>query len=290
MIIKNPNMSDIPGNIRDPMITRYGDRYYLVASSPQFWSGYTPGVRLWSSDDLVNWRFESTIISADNIKEGCHCKNRFWAPELFIHNGKFYCTVNARDDECGIDLHVYLAEADEITGPYRLHEEPVIDRNFNDANLFADDDGTVYMTASWNDLYIMKIDLEKGKVISEPRVIASPGKPGEWDHGRFIEGSFLIKRGGKYYLWYSTPRRGYEMGMYVADSIDGEFRRYCDGPILTGLGTDIPIAGHNGCFTLVDGRDAISFHGHAKGQPERLCIDIVTYPMEPRKISMEVEI
>ena len=50
-------MSDIPGNIRDPMITRYGDRYYLVATSPIL-ERLQPGVRLWSSDDFVNWRFE----------------------------------------------------------------------------------------------------------------------------------------------------------------------------------------------------------------------------------------
>lgn len=290
MKIKNPAVGAVPGNLRDPAVIDYNGKYYLVATSPAFWSGYTPGVKLWSSDDLCNWTFESTIISAEDIPEGCHCKNRFWAPELFIHNGKFYCTVNARDDEADVDLHSYLAVADDILGPYKLFGEPVIDRNFNDISLFADDDGRVYATASWCELYLFEMDLHTGRAVSEPRIIARPGKPGEWDHGRFIEGSYMVKRGGVYYLWYSGVSRGYEMGWYTSDSLDREFDKYGDEPVLSGLGTDIPIAGHNACFRLRDGRDAVSFHGHRKGEPEMLCIDVVEYPMKPRKISKEIEV
>jgi len=290
MIIKNPNPSSVPGNLRDPAILDFDGRYYLVATSPAFWEGDNPGVKLWSSDDLVNWQFESTIIPSDAIPEGCHCRNRFWAPELFIHGGKFYCTVNGRDDAAGVDLHSYLAVADDILGPYTLFPHPIWEENSNDCSLFADDDGRVYATVSWNDLFLMEIDLETGRAITAPRVIASPGKEGDWDYGRFIEGSFMVKRGGIYYLWYSGVGRGYEMGWYTAESLDGEFKKYADEPVLSGLGTDLPIAGHNACFRLPDGRDAISFHAHREGEPELLCIDIVEYPMQPRKISMEIEI
>lgn len=290
MIIKNPNRAEIPGNLRDPAVIDYDGKYYLVASSPKFWEGYTPGVKLWSSEDLVNWKFESTIISAENIPEGCHCKNRFWAPELFIHNGKFYCTVNACDDEAGIELHPYLAVADDILGPYSLIPTPITKDRFNDISLFEDDDGKVYATASWGPLFLWEMDMETGKAKTEPRPIAYPGKEGEWDYGRFIEGSYMVKRNGVYYLWYSSPCRGYEMGWCVADDINGEFRKYADEPVLSGLGTDLPIAGHNACFKLRDGRDAVSFHGHSNSECELLCFDIVTYPMEPRKISMEIEV
>ena len=87
MRIQNPNPNPVPGNLRDPAVIDYDGRYYLVATSPEFWDGYTPGVKLWSSEDLVNWQFESTIISAEAIPEGCHCRNRFWAPELFCFPG-----------------------------------------------------------------------------------------------------------------------------------------------------------------------------------------------------------
>jgi beta-xylosidase len=288
MEIQNPNVREEPGNLRDPAILDYGGRYYLVASSPAFWEGYTPGVKLWSSDDLVNWTFERVIISADAIPEGCHCRERFWAPELFVHGGKFYCTVNGRDTAAEEDLHSYLAVADDILGPYRLFPHPICDRNTNDVSLFADDDGRVYATASWGPIYLMEVDLSTGRAVTEPRPIAWPGKEGEWDHGPFIEGSYMVKRNGTYYLWYSGIARGYEMGWFTAESLDGPFVRYGDEPILTGLGTDLPIAGHNACFRLKDGRDAISFHAHAPGQPERLCIDVVEYPMRPRKISTAV--
>ena len=290
MIITNPNRNEVPGNIRDPMVFLWEDRYYLVATSPAFWTGYTPGVKLWSSDDLVEWKFESLLISADDIPEECNLKERFWAPEILCHNGRFYLTVNGLNSAVGDKLHSYFAVADAVTGPYKLFTKPIVDHPSNDASLFVDDDGKVYVTCSWNDLLMFEIDLETGRAITEPRVIASPGKEGEWDCGPHIEGSFVVKRNGIYYVWYSSPGRGYEMGWYTTDSLDHPFKKYSDEPILSGLGTDFPQAGHNGCFKLRDGRDAVSFHVHDHGGQELLAFDIVTYPMRPRKISTQIEI
>ena len=94
MEIKNPNYECSIGAIRDPMIVLYQDRYYMVGTSPEFWRGSNPGVRMWSSDDLINWTFEGRVIDADTIPSGVGYKNRFWAPELFVHGNQFYITFN----------------------------------------------------------------------------------------------------------------------------------------------------------------------------------------------------
>ena len=49
MLYTNPV---IPGFYPDPSICRIGDDYYLVTSSFE----YSPGVPLFHSKDLVNWR------------------------------------------------------------------------------------------------------------------------------------------------------------------------------------------------------------------------------------------
>ena len=186
---------------------------------------------------------------------------------------------------------MWLARADQITGPYKLDSpyEPV---NYGiDGDLFLDDDGQIYLTFAWGGIHICKFDLEKGKPCSEIRTIVQKSdKEGEWDSSPYVEGNFLIKRNGVYYLWYSCPGRSYEMGWAVTKNLDEPLQKWEGNPVLSGLGTPIHCAGHNCCFKLNDGRDAVAFHGHAEGEPERLCIDIVSYPMESREPAGEVVI
>lgn len=300
MKIQNPNLSEIPGILRDPAITTYNGKYYMVATSPEFFSGDNPGVRMWSSEDLTHWVFEKVILAADEIPEDCDCKHRFWAPELFIHEGKFYCTVTGRNEaylqEKRGNFHVYLAVAEDILGPYRLFTEPMLEDSFIDASLFADDDRKVYLTATasgdhtnYGCIFLAQMDLATGKTLTEPRLILSPSQPGEWDYGTepriFVEGNHLVKRDGVYYLWYSGIGRSYEMGLCRADSLDSEFVRYSKEPVLSGWGTEYPYAGHNSCFQLLDGRDAVAFHVHKPDNwAGRLWIELVEYPVKPRKI------
>lgn len=296
MVIKNPNMSDIPGNIRDPMIFTWDGKYYLVATSPDFWGGPTPGVRLWSSADLVDWKFEKVILPSESIPDNCNCKSLFWAPEIFCHGGKFYLTVNGKNPAINEDVHSYLAVSDCITGPYTIFRDPISDlENSNDANLFADDDGKVYLSCNITSdrisaIMITEFDLEKGHTVGEPVPAVRPGAEGEWDHHRIIEGAFLLKRGGLYYLWYSGLGRGYEMGLAVSDSLKHEFTKNLPEPAMSGLGTDLPYAGHNCAFRLMDGRDAIAFHASGPNDQERLCIELVSYPASPQKIHNQIEI
>ena len=90
MLIENP--IKLPGNepIRDPMILPFNGRYYMVGTCAPFWEGANPGVKLWVSDDLINWKFVKLLIDASKIDDGKPYKDRFWAPEIFHHKNKFY--------------------------------------------------------------------------------------------------------------------------------------------------------------------------------------------------------
>lgn len=291
-VIKNPNMLKEPGNLRDPCIVGYEGRYYMVATTPPFWEGSpsSPGVKMWLSDDLVHWQSEGYVIDRAALPEDGGCRDRFWAPELFIHEGTFYLLFSANNEALKKPLHMWLARAQCITGPYVLDSAYMPVSYGIDGNLFCDDDGQIYLTFAWGGIHMCKFDLEKGKPASEIHtVVQKSDEEGLWDSSPFVEGNFLVKRGGTYYLWYSCPGRSYEMGWATTDSLDKPFVKWPGNPILSGLGTPIHAAGHNCCFTLNDGRDAVAFHGHGPHEEERLCIDVVTYPMEGRAPAAEVD-
>ncbi len=289
MILHNPNAGDEPGVIRDPHVVRTDGRYYMVGTSPNFWEGRTPGVRMWSSDDLMRWRPEGLMVSADAMPDDAWCKNRFWAPELFVWRGRYYLTFSCRNEAKGTPFGLFLASADRVTGPYRMASfEPFLTGGI-DAHLFEADDGSVRLFYADKDIWTARFDPERASLETPPRRVVCRGAEGEWD-SIGVEGPALVKRGGRYFLWYSSWTRGYEMGWAVADDPDGEFVKWPANPVISGPGSAFPCAGHNCAFTAADGTDLIAFHGHRPGEPERLCVDRVTYPMESRAPSERIEL
>src|SRR5918995_3641003 len=69
------------GDHPDPTILRDGDDYYLTFSS---FDAY-PGIVIWHSRDLVNWR---PLTAALTTPIGS-----VWAPELVKHEGRFFVYI-----------------------------------------------------------------------------------------------------------------------------------------------------------------------------------------------------
>ena len=74
MKITNPNFNTGIGAIRDPMIISYGGRYYMTGTSPQFWRGENPGVRIFVSDDLSHWEFFTLAVDSAKIASDAPCR------------------------------------------------------------------------------------------------------------------------------------------------------------------------------------------------------------------------
>lgn len=295
MIIKNPIVSDIVGAIRDPMILPDNGKYYLVGTSQEFWTGYNPGVRLWVSDNLFDWSFVKTIISRDEFAEDKPYRDRFWAPELFKYKNKYYCLFNAHNESMNpLDkgLRSFVAVADNIKGPYTVMEKPLIDENFttNDAHLFADDDGKVYLFYTLGyEIRMNEFYPETCTVSREYVKVIEKGEKDDWDSVG-IEGSFVIKRNGIYYHWYSSWTRSYEMGLAVTDSLKKPFVKCEINPVISGFNKDTKISycGHNACFTHENGKDYVVFHAAGDGFLESLCINDIEYPVLEAKCPDEV--
>lgn len=266
IIDENANLT----TIRDPMVLVDGDTYYLTGTQPPYWKGEHTGVHLWSSKDMEHFTYHGIILKRADMPESMWCRDRFWAPELFrTKNGKYILTVNCRNESEKYFHHhgVCVAVSDKPTEGYVIvtPEKPVT--LGNDATIFEDDDGAVYLgfTEGGASLALYRFDTEK-YTISDRIEVCKKGVEGEWD-SIGIEGQCIVKRHGIYFQWYSSWTRGYEAGILTSNSMTGPWKKCEINPILGE--TDIYYrAGHNHAFRGLDGKDYITFHAETKNPIE----------------------
>ncbi|MBC7888217.1 MAG: family 43 glycosylhydrolase [Ferruginibacter sp.] len=233
----NPITRDTAISLRDHFIIKVDKKWYCVGTSEPVWTGQNPGVRLLISDDLTNWKQYSFLIDAKKLPPDCPYNGRFWAPEIHFIKNKYWLTVNSgkitADDPKGMKTHsVWLFAADSVTGPYKLVNGPLTPQYNNDATLFEDEDGQTYFYCSGNGLFQAKIDLNTGKLTTPIKKFLDkkqPGWPG-WMVGG-IEGPFVIKREGTYFMFFSTWTRGYEVGLLQSKSPMGPWELVSQEPI-----------------------------------------------------------
>lgn len=303
--------------LRDPFILKDGEWWYLVGTSANYEDTEMkkivypnvsrPGVSLYRSQDLRNWSFVDLILPRPEESQGKWYQERFWAPELFQSNGKYYLAVNCSNGE--LTMHATcLAVADQIQGPYTVmtQDEPLF--YGNDTHFFKDDDGRVYLYASG--IVGAEIDLTTGRLMKPAVPIISP-IPGSdaWNGQRErvgFEGPYVMKRNGLYYLFYSTWSRGYEVGVAVSrDPLSGwemeaqplygsMDRGWCDnygGIYEEGYyiaQEQYSQVGHNSIFLGPDGTDWITAHCYTYDNPAtQYVMDRVGFDRENRLIVLD---
>lgn len=299
---QNPITSGLdPRGIRDCQVFRDGDKWYLTGTAYPVWpredtfGQLNPGVVLYASDDLTHWKFERVLVRPNPAKWNFQ---RFWAPEIHRIDGKYYATFNCRNPALGDNLmRAGYAVSDNLFGPYRVMEQPLAPGN--DLHFFQDDDGRVW--AFWNGTMepgadrarvrafgvgFARVDLATGKFLTAPATALVYGREGrDWD-GAGLEGTYVIKRQGTYYLFFSSWTRGYEIGYATAPRITGPWTKYAGNPIYSAQDpaacqkSGVPFTGdpnsafshvgHNAIFTGPDGRPWLSCHGILRADPRQV--------------------
>lgn len=233
----NPITRDAGLSMRDHCIIKVGDMWYATGTSNPVWTGRNPGVRLLVSPDLIHWAHHTWLIDSSQLPEDCPYNGRFWAPEIHFIQGRYWLTVNSgrvtAEDPKGMSTHrVWLFSAASVDGPYTLVNGPLTPHYNNDATLFEDDDGQVYFYCSGNGLFQARIDLATGVLTTPAEKFLDKREPGypEWMVGG-IEGPFVVKREGSYFMFFSSWTRGYEVGLLTARSPLGPWRLVQREPI-----------------------------------------------------------
>jgi xylan 1,4-beta-xylosidase len=240
----------IPGFHPDPSICRVDSDYYLINSTFH----YYPGVPIFHSRDLVNWKQLGHVLTRPEQLdlEGTRNSMGIYAPTLRYHQGRFYMiTTNINKG-----FRNFYVWSENPAGPW---SDPIwLDWPGIDPSLFFDDDGSVYLTGTNNFLenesqgiYQVEIDIDSGKLITERRLI--------WHGtgGSSPEGPHLYKIQGKYYLMISEG--GTEVGHMVtiarSDKPYGSFDSNPANPILSHRSSDhaIQATGHADLVQAEDG-------------------------------------
>ena len=234
-LFTNPILS---GCYPDPSICRVGDDYYMVTSSFE----YFPGVPIFHSKDLVNWRQLGHVLdrpSQLNLDVTPSSKG-IYAATIRYRQGVFYMITTFVESALGARRNFYVT-AENPAGPWSdpiwLHDAPGIDSSF-----FFDDDGKAYVMANRKppggqqypkhmEIWLQEIDLEQGALIGERMSL--------WDgamkdiHAQ--EGPHIYKVGGYYYILIAEGGTGHTHAVTAARSqnIAGPYENCKSNPILT---------------------------------------------------------
>lgn len=228
----------------DPSVVHYNGEYWLFPSKS---GGY------WHSPDLRTWSFiESRKLPVED-----------YAPDVRVINGKIHFTASKNDGPCSIY---------RTNDPFHDDWEQVnLLFPYWDPCLFQDDDGRVYLYWGCNNstpIYVMELDKETLQPISERKELfwGNPVSHGWERTGNdnslkdppYIEGAWMTKHEGKYYLQYAAPGtefNTYGDGVYLADSPTGPFEyaphnpfSFKPGGFFTGAGHGSTIADAHGNY------------------------------------------
>lgn len=205
-----------------------------------------------SSKDLITWTKHPQVL---NIKDISWAGYSLWAPAIIKNNNQYYLFFSANDIQNNDELGgIGVSVADNPAGPFKdALGKPLINKIINGAQpidqfVFKDDDGQIYMYyGGWRHLNIVKMadDLLSLETFDDGTTYK------EITPENYVEGPFLLKRNGLYYLMWSEGGWGgpnYSVAYGISNSPLGPFERIekilqQDPEVATG-------AGHHSVITI----------------------------------------
>ncbi|MCA9242480.1 MAG: family 43 glycosylhydrolase [Phycisphaerales bacterium] len=230
----------------DPVIVRYHGDYYLFSTNQ--W-GY------WWSPDLVTWNF----VTRRFLKPQHKVFDELCAPAAWVMNDAL-CVIGSTYTT---DFPIWTSRNPKVNDWSELI--PGCELAAWDPAFFVEDDGRVYAYWGSNNrkpLFGVEVDRHTMRPIGEPREMIGlhPDIHGWERFGEandntwlrpFIEGAWMNKHNGRYYLQYGAPGTefsGYGDGVYVGDKPLGPFTYQAHNPFSYKTGGFARGAGHGSSF------------------------------------------
>ncbi|HUP04591.1 MAG TPA: family 43 glycosylhydrolase [Bryobacteraceae bacterium] len=240
-------------SLGDVTVVREGDSYYLFGT----------GGGAWVSRDFVDWKYQPVEVRGGRLPV---------APHVAKYNGAFYMSGN--------DAPLYKASnilgPYEVLGPWKNEKGEPWTVTYNgrttggafDVDIFVDDDNKPYLYfpgRSTAGIYVAPLDpKDLTHFLAAPKhlfgfdpshVWERWGEMNEYTGIAWIEGPWMFKRNGEYYIEFSasgTQWLSYASGTYTAKSPLGPFTYNPRNPLLRKTSGVVTGPGH-GC--VVKGPD-----------------------------------
>lgn len=221
----------------DPTVILFKGKYFLFASKS---GGY------WTSDNMINWRL---ITTSDLPLED-------YAPTAIVMGDAVYFMA--------LNKKIYKSD-NPLAGRWEVVKDS-FPFYTGDPCLFLDDDGRLYLyhgVSNTLPIYGVELDAKTFDPIGEQKeFIVDNHNDYGWerigdynestgDKKPFLEGAWMTKHNGKYYLQYSaagTQYKSYADGLYIGNSPLGPFKVAENNPFSYKPEGFICGAGHSSTF------------------------------------------
>lgn len=252
----------LPGDYPDPSVIRVGNDYWATATTSQ----WLPAFPILHSTDLQHWK----IVSAVFPQKPAWAETNFWAPEIATDNGKFFVYYTAR--KVNGPLCVAVATAAAPVGPWADHGPLVCQEDGSiDAVPVTAEDGQRYLI--WKEdgnsrrrptpLWAQRLTADGTRLTGQPKELFH--NDAGWE-GAVVEGPFVLRREGWFYLFYSGAgccgaNCNYALGVARSRRLLGPWEKYPANPILAGNST-WKCPGHGSIVTTAGGRHFLLYHAY----------------------------
>ena len=249
----------LPGWYSDPSICTNGEGdYFLVTST----FCYFPGVPIFHSRDMVNWRQIGHVLNRESQLEnfpGQHISGGIFAPALSYNPAnKTYYMITTNVGAGNFFVKTTDPFSGEWSDPVYLPEVQGIDPAF-----FFDEDGKGYIVnnddapdgkpeyAGHRTVRVVEFDPATDKCVGERKIVVNKGWRPQ-DKPIWCEGPHIYKINGEYYLMTAEGGTGnwHSEVIYRGKTPFGPYTPYEKNPILTQRNLDparpnaITCAGH----------------------------------------------
>ena len=282
----NPVIDD---NFPDPTILRAADGWYYAYASQTKRAGVIINLQVARSRTLVDWEYLGEGLPEKPL--WAQASQKIWAPHVSEHHGRYYLYYSARPD--GADfLSLAVAVADAPAGPFVDCGRPLLPGpGFTCIDPMAFDDPAtgqrlLYWGSGFGPIWVRELAEDRlgFRAGSVARALVQPTAGDDpADYHRLIEGAWVHRRAGWYYLFFSGDNC---CGAHAHYAVLVARARHATGPFETqAAATANPHAallaanahwhapGHNCVVTDAAGQDWLACHAIDPTQPTFDAID-----------------
>jgi arabinan endo-1,5-alpha-L-arabinosidase len=285
--------SDFP----DPTVIRAADGLYYAYATQTNRNGRDVNIQVARSKDLVNWEHLGDALP---VKPAWASETQnTWAPHVSFHDGSYFmyfsAEPNTKDGLC-----LAAATSKSPAGPFTDSGKPMrCGKGFVNIDPMPFDDAAtgkrlLYWGSGFEPIRVQELAPDRLGFApgSEPIDLVRPKPGGGYEN--LIEGAWVVRRGGWYYLFYSGDNCCGEKAHYAVMAARS---RSATGPFQTlGEVTRRPEStvlarsprwnapGHNSILTDAAGRDWMFYHAIDPAKPKNgegdrrvMLMDRVTY-------------
>ena len=288
---RNPVSRDFADTFADPAIIKGKDGFWYSfgTSDPlREGTGDFATLPIARSRNLTDWTYVGDAFDSPQEVSWAAEDASLWAPDIRYFNGKYYLYYVVTQTNMSPERHdnaIGVATAPTPAGPWRDSGAPVVGPrrvgpdNYKwtfDPNQFTDVDGTryLYYGSYYGGIWVTQLSEDGTTAVGEPTMVAIDNR---------YEGSYVMRRGGWYYLFASSadccagPVTGYSVFTGRSRSPRGPFEdrqgvsmtasRVGGSIVVTPNGNKWVGPGHNAVVTDVAGQDWFVYHAINRRDP-----------------------